>query len=107
MTEEGSTLGAMTDTNPTQEVIALTDAQRADILSREVAKYVRSGWATETVSTTQAVLIKTKRIGWFWNIILVVITGGLWLIYIIYRALNRKSKRLVLFVNELGQVEKR
>jgi hypothetical protein len=107
MIEKAVTLGTMTDTNPTQEVTALTDAQRADILSREVAKYVRSGWATETVSTTQAVLIKTKRIGWFWNIILVVITGGLWLIYIIYRALNRKSKRLVLFVNELGQVEKR
>ena len=107
MIKEGSTLGAMTDTNPTQEATALTDAQRADILSREVAKYVRAGWATETVSTTQAVLIKIKRIGWFWNIILVLITGGLWLIYIIYRALNRKSTRLVLFVNELGQIEKR
>jgi hypothetical protein len=85
----------------------LTESQRADILSREVAKYVRSGWATESVSNTQAVLVKVKRIGWFFNLILVLITAGLWLIYVIYRALNRKSTRLVLFVNEFGQVERR
>lgn len=85
----------------------LTESQRSDILSRTVANYVRSGWATESVSSTQAVLMKVKKIGLFWNVLLTVVTGGIWLIVIIYRALNRKTKRLVLFVNELGNVEKR
>lgn len=85
----------------------LTESQRSDILSRTVAGYVKKGWATESVSSTQAVLVKTKRIGLFLNLFLVVITAGIWLIWIIYRALNRKTTRLVLFVNELGVVETR
>jgi hypothetical protein len=85
----------------------LTDSQRSDILSRSVATYARKGWATESLSSTQAVLVKTKRIGWFWNLILVLLTAGLWLIYVIYRALNRKTKRVVLFVTEQGKVETR
>jgi hypothetical protein len=84
-----------------------SESERSAILSRVVADHVKKGWATETVSNTQAVLVKVKRIGWFWNLILVIITGGLWLIYIIYRALNRKTTRKVLFVNELGIVEER
>ncbi|PJJ72330.1 hypothetical protein CLV46_1897 [Diaminobutyricimonas aerilata] len=85
----------------------LSEAQRAEILNTAVAGYVRKGWAAEAISGTQAVLVKTKRIGWFWNLILVLITAGLWLIYVVYRALNRKQKRLVLFVDERGQVHTR
>lgn len=83
------------------------DARRAEILNRAVADYVRKGWAAEAISGTQAVLVKTKRIGWFWNLILVLVTFGLWLIYVIYRALNRKQKRVVLFVDERGRVHTR
>lgn len=86
---------------------ALSEAQRAEILNGAVAGYVRKGWAAEAISGTQAVLVKTKRIGWFWNLILVLVTFGLWLIYVIYRALNRKQKRVVLFVDERGQVHTR
>jgi len=86
---------------------ALSDSQRSDILSRTVADYARKGWATESISNTQAVMVKTKRIGWFWNLILTLITAGIWLIFVIYRALNRKTKRVVLFVTEQGKVETR
>ena len=49
-------------------------------------------------------LSKNKRIGWFWNLILVILTGGLWLIYVIYRALNRKKLTAIITVDQYGNV---
>jgi hypothetical protein len=82
----------------------LSDAARGQILNAEVAKYVKQGWTVETSTSEQAVLSKNKRIGWFWNLILVLLTGGLWLIYIIYRALNRKKLTAIVTVDEQGGV---
>lgn len=45
----------------------LSESQRSAILSREVAKYV-GRWASESVSATQAVMVKVKKIGLFWNV---------------------------------------
>ena len=91
----------MTDVNPASPV---TEATRTQILNAEVAKYAKRGWSVETASAGQAVLSKNKRIGWFWNLILVILTGGLWLIYVVYRALNRKKITAIITVDEDGQV---
>lgn len=96
----------MTDTAPVAPA-PISDSQRSDILAREVAAYARKGYATESISATSAVVVKTKRIGIFWNVVLLFFTAGLWIIYIVYRALNRKKDRVVLFVNEFGTVERR
>ena len=61
-------------------------------------------WTVQTVSAGQAVLSRNKRMGWFWNLILVLITAGLWLIYVVYRALNRKKETLVVTVDPQGRV---
>lgn len=92
----------MTDVN--RNTAPLSEAARTQILNAEVAKYVRNGWTVETSTSDQAVLSKNKRIGWFWNLILVLLTGGLWLIYIIYRALNRKKLTAIVTVDEQGGV---
>ena len=63
-----------------------------------------SGWTVQTFTGGQAVLSKNKRIGWFWNLILVLLTGGLWLIYIVYRALNRKVQTVVITVDASGRI---
>ncbi len=91
----------MTDVNPASPV---TEATRTQILNAEVAKYAKHGWSVETASAGQAVLSKNKRIGWFWNLILVILTGGLWLIYVVYRALNRKKITAIITVDEYGRV---
>lgn len=65
-------------------------------LDTEVARYVARGFGIESRTPTQVVLAKQRRIGWFWNTVLVLITGGLWLIYVIYRLANRKYDRVVL-----------
>lgn len=92
----------MTDVSSTPA--ALPGDARAQILNAEVAKYAQRGWTVQTVSAGQAVLSKTRRMGWFWNLLLVLVTGGLWLIYVIYRALNRKVDTLIITVDAQGSV---
>lgn len=64
-------------------------------LDAHVARHVARGYAVESRTASQVVLVKQRRIGWFWNTILVLVTGGLWLIYVIYRVVNRKADRVV------------
>lgn len=77
------------------------------ILNAEVAKYVARGYSAQSVGSGQAVLSKNKRIGWFWNTLLVLVTGGLWLIYVIYKALNRKQATVIVTVDAYGRVSRR
>ena len=95
----------MTELNPAAS--PLSEEARARILNAEVANYSRQGWTVETAAAGQAVLSKNKRIGWFWNLILVILTGGLWLIYVVYRALNRKKLTTILTVDQYGRVQAR
>jgi hypothetical protein len=92
----------MTDVN--SAAVPVPEESRVRILNAEVAKYVKRGWTVETIGAGQAVLSKNKRIGWFWNLILVLLTAGLWLIYVVYRALNRKKLTAIITVDEHGRV---
>lgn len=82
----------------------LSDDARVQILNAEVAKHARGGWNVQSNSAGQAVLSKNKRIGWFWNVVLTVITGGLWLIVVIVRVVNRKKNVKVITVDAYGKV---
>jgi hypothetical protein len=87
--------------------VPLEDASRAAVLNAEVAKYASKGWTVQTVSPGQAVLSQNKRIGWFWNLILCLVTGGLWLIVVIVRVVNRKKQSLIITVDQFGKVRTR
>jgi hypothetical protein len=101
-TPRGGYCSGMTDVNAARA--SLPDDTRSQILNAEVARWAQRGWTVETVAAGQAVLSKNKRIGWFWNLILVIITGGLWLIYVVYRALNRKKLTAIITVDPYGNV---
>jgi len=92
----------MTDANTGGAL--LSEESRAQILNAEVARYAQQGWTVNAVSPGQAVLSRTRRMGWFWNTVGVFITAGLWLIYVIYRALNRKTDTLIITVDPAGRV---
>jgi hypothetical protein len=89
------------------DITALTTEQRSDILNREVARWVSNGWGTESVASTQAVLFKKRKARILLNLVLTVITGGLWGIVWIVLAVRGGGKRQVIFVNETGAVERR
>ena len=75
-------------------------------MDQAVAQYVRQGWAVESRTDTQAVLTRKPRIGWFWNILLTLLTGGLWLIVVVFKLINRKVERRVLTVDQSGNLIK-
>lgn len=88
------------------DVPALDDAACTAVLNAEVAKLARSGWQVQSNVGGQAVLVKQRRMGWFWNTVLTLLTAGLWLIYVIYRALNRKADTIVLTVDQYGKLRR-
>lgn len=49
-------------------------------------------------------MAKKSYIGWFWNTILALITGGLWLIVVAFRVINRKIYRVVLTYDGQGVI---
>lgn len=69
-----------------------------------VAKYVSNGWAVESRTETQAVLVRKKKLGWFWNILLTLVTAGLWLIVVFFKIVNRKTYRKTITVRSDGQI---
>lgn len=71
-------------------------------LDAAVADYVTRGWAVESRSANQAVMARKSTIGWFWNTLLALFTGGLWLIVVAYRVINRKVYRVVLTFDGIG-----
>ena len=73
-------------------------------MDQAVAQHVNQGWAVESRTETQAVLTKKKRIGWFWNVVLSVLTGGIWLLVVIYKLVNRKVERKVITVDAAGNL---
>ena len=74
------------------------------VVDQAVAKYVSEGWAVESRTDSQVVLSKRARIGWFWNIVLSLLTGGLWLLVVLFKVLNRKTERVVLTLDPSGRV---
>ncbi|WP_350348006.1 hypothetical protein ABIQ69_15410 [Agromyces sp. G08B096] len=82
----------------------LSDEARAQVLNAEVAKYATKGWNVQTATAGQAVLSKNKRIGWFWNLVLIFLTAGIWGIVVIVRIVNRKKNTLIITVDAYGKV---
>ena len=74
-------------------------AIKAAILNAEVARLAEQGWTVGGVSAGQGILQRKKRIGWFWNTVLTLLTGGLWLIVVIVRVVNRKIETRVVTVD--------
>lgn len=97
----------MTNATPAPAGPAQLDpASRDAVLQAEVARAVRDGYTVQSVGAGQAVLTKAKRMGLLLNVLLLIVTGGLWVIYIIYRALNRKRRTLIITVDAYGRVSR-
>ena len=82
----------------------ITQEQQAAILNAEVARLAAQGWTVGSVSGGQGILQRKKRIGWFWNTILTLVTAGLWLIVVIVRVVNRKIETRIVTVDAYGTV---
>jgi hypothetical protein len=84
-----------------------TTDTRADALNAEVARYASRGWTVSSVSAGQAVLTRKKKIGFWLNAILALFTGGLWLIVVLVRVVNRKVENVIVTVDAAGKISRR
>lgn len=90
----------------TYQPVALSIAERDAHLNAAVMQWTVQGWQVQLVSNGSASLTRRRRIGWFWNTIGVIITAGLWLIYVIYRVVNPTVETAILTVDEYGAVKR-
>ena len=92
----------------------VSEHDRENALNAAIAEYAREGWTISSVFAGQAVAQRKERVGtdkfWingiFWtiSIILVFVTGGIWLGVIAIWYLTRKNETVVLSVDEAGHV---
>jgi hypothetical protein len=78
------------------------------ILMAEVARWTARGWNLEGVMKLfgrTAVLREPRQQAFLRDLLLVVVTLGLWLIFIIYRALVGESTRKMIRVDRFGRVK--
>ena len=75
-------------------------------LDRAVANELASGAELESQAGTNAVLLKGKKVNHVLHAILSLLTAGFWLIVWLLLVATNKRKRIVLWVNERGEVER-
>lgn len=85
-------------------VTKLDSNERADILAREVNRYVSSGWRVQSQTQSQAQLVKGKPTNHVLHLILTLITLGVWLIVWILVAVFAGEKHKLISVNEYGSI---
>ena len=86
---------------------SLSTEARTEVLNAEVARYAGKGWTVNSVQGSQAVLSRKKKVGLWLNLILSVLTGGLWLIVVLVKVVNRKVESLIVNVDAYGKVSRR
>ena len=86
----------------------LSGEQLDEILMAEVARWVAKGWTLEGTTKLfgRSAMLREPRWRLFLRgLLLVLVTAGLWLIYLIYKALIGKISRKVISVDRFGRVK--
>jgi hypothetical protein len=80
-----------------------SEAQLRDILDRAVSKYLEHGYSVRSIRGRRAVVTKRQRVNVLLNLLLALVTGGLWLIVLAVRLLNWPTDRVVLTIDDRGE----
>jgi hypothetical protein len=84
----------------------MSKEQRTAILNVEIARWAALGWVLEDVSFgTQAMMRKSKLRVLGWDVLLAVLTLGLWLVYVICRSAIGRETSLIILVDRHGSVK--
>lgn len=74
------------------------------MLDRAVARYVQHGYTVTSNTGRQAVVVKRQRVNVLVNLLLTVVTAGVWLIVLALRLLNWPTDRAVLTIDAAGEL---
>lgn len=76
------------------------------IFEAEILRLTRKGWVLEGTGFGRSATFHRSKWRLFWrDLLLTVITVGLWLLYVIIRTLGGKSTSLILTVDRFGRVK--
>jgi hypothetical protein len=56
-----------------------------------LAKYLAKGYVVQTEDEDVVVLVRNRKVGVFWNLVLTLVTGGWWAIVWIYKLITKNS----------------
>ena len=84
----------------------LTQAERRNILSREIARYTGQGYRVQAQTEYTAQLVKPKTFSILWAIVWFLLFGVGLLVYLIYY-LAKSDKLVYIQVDEYGNVNTR
>jgi hypothetical protein len=82
----------------------VTEEERRALLDRAVARYVQHGYSVTSNDGHQAVVVKRQRVNVLLNLLLTIVTGGLWLVVLALRLLNWPTDRAVLTIDSAGEL---
>jgi hypothetical protein len=96
------------------EANVVTAAERDAVLNDAIAGFARQGWTISSVFAGQAIAQRRVPLGgyspwisgifWFASILLVLVTGGLWLIVLVISYLSRATETTVITVDAHGEL---
>ena len=83
----------------------LTTEERANILQREVQKYIKDGWRVQSSTPTTAQLVKPKRFSFLFFVILLILMVLPAILYVVWFAVKR-DEAVYLSIDEYGKITK-
>jgi hypothetical protein len=95
-------------TSKRKKLKALPGDQLDAILNAEVGTWIAKGWTVEATTKLfgRSAMLREPRLQAFLrDLLLVLVTAGLWLIYIIYQALVGKTSNKIITVDRFGRVK--
>lgn len=63
----------------------------AQFSNESVSRYLKSGYTIQAENDEVVILVKRRKVGIFWNLVLTLLTGGFWLLVWIPRLIFRSS----------------
>ena len=82
----------------------LNKDQIKDRLLARVATHARDGWQVESHFEDSVILSRPKKIRFWLHFFLALCTGGISLIYVVYRVINRERESRTIRISPSGQI---
>lgn len=82
----------------------LSESEKQNRIMGRLSTLAREGWQVESHFGETVILSRTKKIGFWLHLLLAIVTGGLSLIYVIYRVINRKRESKTIQLLENGEI---
>jgi hypothetical protein len=101
---DASKLSGNPESFRTGRAVKLSETEKQNRIMGRVSALAREGWQVESHFGDTVILSRTKKIGFWLHLLLAIVTGGLSLIYVIYRVINRQRESKTIQLTANGEI---